>query len=301
MKNISGGQLFYSTNNLNLFLLDQWKHGNPKRFDASLRGTLTLGDFMTVLSEHPSYPGILWRYNIFPNVEDNKCAECQSTNRIHCRLFLKPVDDAQGRSTIMLDKIQNQISGSDDTEKAIDQCKILQFILNLAETPAEKKFLKLYFSYVINITKGIHANYARENHEKRIIDTIKECMTHRDGPAYFALDCIGHIADIPTLIPQVYLNWQVGESGMIDNLFYKDNISRVDFIMLNKGNKHIIEINGLSHYKDESAYTRNLQIDRKLKKMGWAIHRFSNQEINEATNFDFAADELNLSSSSLFI
>ena len=37
----------------------------------------------------------------------------------------------------------------------------------------------------------------------------------------------------------------------------------------------------------EERYTRNLRIERSLRRQGWQIHRFSNYEINNAEPDDF--------------
>lgn len=56
---------------------------------------------------------------------------------------------------------------------------------------------------------------------------------------------------------------------------------RVDFLFTYKGKRHVVEIDGKSHYGSELEYRKTLYHERWLKVSGFEVHRFTNEEINE--------------------
>lgn len=97
--------------------------------------------------------------------------------------------------------------------------------------------------------------------------------------------------DFPALVPEVWLNYLGPDKTADEELHLAENPSRVDFVMIAEGQKCVIEIDGKSHYADynrdanrwvpdERLYTRNLKIERSLRRQGWQIFRFSDLEIN---------------------
>jgi hypothetical protein len=97
--------------------------------------------------------------------------------------------------------------------------------------------------------------------------------------------------DFPALIPEVWLNYLGPNKSADDELHLEENPSRVDFVMVAAGKKCVIEIDGKSHYADyhrdasrwvpdERRYTRNLKIERSLRRQGWEIYRFSDLEVS---------------------
>jgi len=56
---------------------------------------------------------------------------------------------------------------------------------------------------------------------------------------------------------------------------------RVDFLFVYRGKRHVVEIDGHTHYKTEAAYRRSLIQERWLKVSGYEVHRITNQEIND--------------------
>jgi hypothetical protein len=104
----------------------------------------------------------------------------------------------------------------------------------------------------------------------------------------------------PALLPEVWLNYLGPEKTADDELHLSENPSRVDFVLFAKGRKCVIEIDGKSHYADynretnrwtpdERLYTRNLKIERSLRRQGWEIYRFSDLEVNTVTLDGFGA------------
>lgn len=93
------------------------------------------------------------------------------------------------------------------------------------------------------------------------------------------------------LIPEVWLN----QFERVED--YVRNPGRVDFVLLAEGSRCVIEIDGPSHYAEyrrgeyqvsEQLYTKNLRIERALRRKGWEIHRFSNWEVMNATDGEFS-------------
>jgi very-short-patch-repair endonuclease len=56
---------------------------------------------------------------------------------------------------------------------------------------------------------------------------------------------------------------------------------RVDFLFTYREKRHIIEIDGKTHYRSEIEYRNTLYQERWLKVSGFEVHRFTNEEINE--------------------
>jgi hypothetical protein len=60
---------------------------------------------------------------------------------------------------------------------------------------------------------------------------------------------------------------------------------RVDFLLTYEGKRHIIELDGSSHYRTEADYRKTLTSTRWLRMCGYEVHRFTNQEILELSDF----------------
>lgn len=162
----------------------------------------------------------------------------------------------------------------------------------MCETSAEKKFLEKYL-WVVGFKlfmKGAEDRYFLRGEDRDFSDihTLWDFTTEW-------LDDLRY----PALIPQVWLNFIWDRSlGAFDpeREYLDENPSRVDFIMLADGAKHVIEIDDPGHYatfKDgkytvnEEQYTKNLRIERRLRWDGWVVHRFSRWEILNAFNIDY--------------
>jgi hypothetical protein len=95
----------------------------------------------------------------------------------------------------------------------------------------------------------------------------------------------------PALIPQAWLNWMAHvDDPVLDRL-----PSRVDFMAFHRGVRHVIEIDGPSHYAnwdgqsakvDEREYARNLRLGRGLAKAGWQLTRIARVEVADAMKAD---------------
>ncbi len=101
----------------------------------------------------------------------------------------------------------------------------------------------------------------------------------------------------PALIPQVWLNWLHAAPDHLIKTLEDGRASRVDFVAFSCGTRHVIEIDGLSHYAiwhedtrsyspDEREYARNLKIERWLRSEGWSVTRIGRYEVREAMKAD---------------
>jgi hypothetical protein len=102
----------------------------------------------------------------------------------------------------------------------------------------------------------------------------------------------------PALIPEVWFNVIGHDKTAEDEAHLEENPQRVDFVMFAEGVKCVIEIDGPSHYAvydegsrryevSEQRYTKNLRIERSLRRQGWQIFRFSNYEVETTSVDDF--------------
>ena len=177
-------------------------------------------------------------------------------------------------------------------------CKVYELLLNICGTNAERKFLEEYlFTVGVKLRlKGLEDPYLDKG------ETGPTGIRNLWDGTWWMLDNLRY----PALIPQVWLNFIWDKSlGVFDpeRGYLDENPSRVDFIMLTDQQKHVIEIDGHSHYAtlkegkytvNEEQYTKNLRIDRRLKWDGWIVHRFSRWEILNAVNIDYFMAALGL-------
>lgn len=74
---------------------------------------------------------------------------------------------------------------------------------------------------------------------------------------------------------------------------------RVDFLFTYRGKRHIIELDDINHYAENSSsgwlasetqYRKTLSDTRWLRRSGFEVHRFTNQEILELYNPDTSSE-----------
>jgi hypothetical protein len=96
----------------------------------------------------------------------------------------------------------------------------------------------------------------------------------------------------PALIPQVWLNWLHAAPDHLIKTLEEGRASRVDFVAFANGRRHVVEIDGLSHYAhyheatrsyspDEKEYARNLKIERWLRSERWQMTRIGRYEVKQ--------------------
>lgn len=294
LKTEHGVQKVFSRTKYNLFL-----------DDADKRANLSVGQFIKQLREMAG-----------------GCAQCIKPWNC-CRLFIdsivpSKIVEIHGSKR----RINSWIESQEEAFPNWDACGMYHLWLSQTQTPAEKRFLEKYLSLA-----GLIEEYPEENtiaglgldaawlidFWNRDRDALKERGVGRisdlDNELLTGLR-YGN-ANLPALIPQVWLNWIYDPKlGLADSQreHLHDNPSVVDFVMLHNGKKHIIEIDDPGHYAtfdknqqkyvvSEEEYTKNLRIERRLRWDGWAIHRFSNWEILNSFNTPYILAVLGLKES----
>lgn len=106
---------------------------------------------------------------------------------------------------------------------------------------------------------------------------------------------IGKDVKYPALIPQVYLHYDpktINELISLERGVKRIHCQRMDFLILWKGKRIIIEIDGKQHYSDEKGasdpkkYSEQVAYDRKMKFLGYEIYRLGGYELMENTYED---------------
>jgi hypothetical protein len=177
-----------------------------------------------------------------------------------------------------------------------DDCPGVVALLEMTETPEERYFLETY----LEDRGGQDREWRNE-----IVNAWNANWHHE--PNGFGADrrqskfdyLMWRTMRFPALIPQVWLNWLHASSE--DDLKILDEYpSRVDFVAFWRGERHLIEIDGPSHYAtydevahtysvDERAYARNLKIARSLQRDGWTLTRIARIEIKDVMEDEDAA------------
>lgn len=92
------------------------------------------------------------------------------------------------------------------------------------------------------------------------------------------------VPDLPALLPEVWLHWDhktVRERGAHALLG-----QRMAFLLLTRHHRIVLEVDGATHYTDESgtaswkAYARNAALDRSIRLRGYEVFRFGGAELH---------------------
>ncbi len=149
-------------------------------------------------------------------------------------------------------------------------------LLQIPEAGAEREFLSQYFGLT---EKGI----------------LRQSSTGGDTAlAIFSVAL--NVLHAPALIPQVWVNWIHYDSADKDRARrIKEEAFRVDFALIYQGRNIVIEIDGSSHFSEIlyldpntdrfiyepslAKYTESVRKDRWLRRQGWEVWRFTDQEV----------------------
>lgn len=100
----------------------------------------------------------------------------------------------------------------------------------------------------------------------------------------------------PVLIPQVYLHFDPKSKEERKKCKFSESLifQRMDFLIIYKGKRIVIEIDGYSHLMtngkiDMEKYSQQLEYDRTMKFLGYDIFRICNCELEEK-NFEKTLD-----------
>lgn len=168
------------------------------------------------------------------------------------------------------------------------KCLGVQKLLDMAETPEERFFFGSY----LDSKSGDDAPWRQQ-----IVEVWNDQWSHVEngwGPTSRRAKfdhMMWSTLRYPALIPQVWLNWLHAASDE-DLKILDEYPSRVDFVAFWHGERHLIEIDGPSHYAtfdetnrtysvDERSYARNLKIARSLERDGWSLTRIARIEIKD--------------------
>lgn len=157
------------------------------------------------------------------------------------------------------------------------RCPSLLRLLQACQTESSKRFMALWIKSQGSAYEDVPTGGSR-------VDRVDRSLL----AAY----------DFPALIPEVWLNYLGPRKTAADVTHLEENPSRVDFVMFAEGKKCVIEIDGPSHYADydearrryvvsEHRYTKNLRIERSLRRQGWEIFRFANYEVANTPEDEF--------------
>jgi hypothetical protein len=179
-----------------------------------------------------------------------------------------------------------------------DECLGVLALLDLTETPEERFFLLNYLD-----EKG----GAESEWRRGLVESwndgwsrVKEGWGPSSRRGRFD-QMLWWTFRFPALVPQVWLNW-LHMAAPEDQRALEEHPSRVDFVAFHAGQRHIIEVDGPSHYAsyneetrkytvDERAYARTLKIWRSLRADGWQVTPIARIEIRDVMNSDFAEFE----------
>ena len=177
-----------------------------------------------------------------------------------------------------------------------DLCPAISCLLDLCQTDTERKFLQRYYELVfggwIEPEEGLFFWEGMVNYRSAWLEE----WYHRQSELPPAYRDPGHVSSsilrgltAPVLLPKLWVNYEFGAQAEDEN----PSPGRVDFAWFFRGQKHAIEIDGRSHYSrwdetrrcyiaDAERYTATLQSDRYLRRRGRQVHRFSNDEVDQA-------------------
>lgn len=168
-----------------------------------------------------------------------------------------------------------------------EKCKGVRKLLDTCQTKEERFFLKAYlddkYSDEAAWRDGLIEQWNAHWHH------VPEGWAEKSRRGRFE-QMVWWTLRFPALIPQVWLNWLSNAPEAVMR-HLDDNPSRVDFLVFWNGERHVIEIDGPSHYADfngtgykvdERAYARNLKIERSLRKDGWGVTRIARIEVRDA-------------------
>jgi hypothetical protein len=289
LRQFNGEQIALSSNNFNLLM-------NEYDFEDN---TYTISRFLTLVD----------RDEIMLPAPILHCRKCSETNNVPCLLIMnrnKTYDYSEIQNSTYETRLKALIINEKQIDLAMQSCSKLKWIIDLTETKHEKNFILNYFRWVFSCVL-FHPYFSTET----AFEMIGNAMRDSEEAAQYGSKEIGdkewnfwvrtnflRKLKMPMPLPQVLINlipiYKL-PVGHPDKLFYKENISRADFGMFIRKEKHIVEIDGPSHYKDELTYVRNLVVDRSLKRNDWKVHRFGNSEIIEGSSeIDFILDELSI-------
>lgn len=282
-------RLFYSLTNQNLF---------PTEKDFTSEGSLpAVFLFGRYIANNPEeFPFFGPDLGQLPS-----CWRCVNGRQV-CPMLVKEVHQRPYKTEMSEDTAITVTKFELWEEPRLDLCPCLSTLMEETQTEAEKRLFQLYYLWAIcggmiapapNNDPGVA--YYSDFEQRRYVEFIDEWEKRQlmlpdklQRPEAVTSAIIKSIL-APALLPQYWLRWQY-DSTQKPTKESLEMSSRADFVAFIDGERHVIEVDGPSHYArfdktantyhlDEEEYTRNLRMERNLAKNGWRVHRFSNWEV----------------------
>jgi len=285
----AGNQYIYSLSNYNLYI---------RETDLTEDGTYPAGSLFNPMSTR------FWGGATPDFVAQEKLALPSCQERLKpCPMIVESWDERQFKDDDSAEKKFTLTKVKLHEKPQLYQCKLLAALLNCSTTPAEKKFVEMYYTCVIAGTdSGRRFEPIFSKLDKKYGDFVQRWQTQQfkiediyRQPLYVSEAILTSLKG-PALIPQVWLNYVYNPTQSPEEVDEKLEYMpmRVDFLFIWKNELHIVEIDDPSHYAkydsrkrkyevDEELYTKNLRAERTLRGHKFHLHRLSNWEVLNAT------------------
>lgn len=160
----------------------------------------------------------------------------------------------------------------DSKLEIINDNEILVYDGSISDSLLYKDF-KQWWS-VVSTTKYKNYKTSLNYMEQKVADFYKNSYKQRD--------------DLPVLIPQVYLHYDPKDQKLRKKLLSGKILTfqRMDFLIIYKGKRVILEIDGSTHTPQNSLeyYSKQCEYDRNMKFLGYDVFRLGGHELTY--NFD---------------
>ncbi len=268
----------YSASNYNLLLdRDPHRDAGPKDFH--------LGQLLVMLGgQLPDAPGRLLEEGRFSRL----CEACRAERSSPCHLFVRPWPGGWNRRVPFPDGTRSLM------QRVPGHCLILAELAGMTDSRWERRFQELYIHHAFQETREQAHEILRE-----ALEDLSTCG--KPGDPVDAEWELGLWRDLvvtltaPALLPQVVLNL-VRTTDLSANHpdldFFDGNVTRVDFVFVRDGERHVVELDDAGRRPGGSSRTQDVRTDRALRRQGWHVHRFSTVEVKKAKDFEEFAWEL---------
>jgi hypothetical protein len=224
------------------------------------------------------HDGTFWTGTLFHRL----CADlCRPWRRFH-----EPCPAHAERGSISPADLGLATVEPPDRGAAWTNCRGAKRLLSLCQTPEEKELLVQFWDWHWNaiFAQGALTDWWNENW--RNVQGRRNVPGHRrdlfDSMMWGA-------CQFPALLPQVWLNWLPPER--VEPHTMKDRLPfRVDFLTMHRGDTHVIEIDGPSHYSaflrgsytpEERVYAQTLAQTEAMIDLGMKVTRIARIHVRD--------------------
>lgn len=166
-----------------------------------------------------------------------------------------------------------------------------------------EEYCLVYDEDIVNSNLSIKnlKTWWKKNNSGRVLDRLIKSIEKNDIEKKFFLIYYKiiyekyHSDELPALLPQVYMHY---DPKTIKELKGQRRLlnQRMDFLMLIKGHRIIVELDGVQHYSDEKKqaspkkYADLVKYDRDMKLSGYDVYRFGGYEFTDSEINDKIVD-----------